>query len=117
MDESIAEQRAIKVKARRVREEKDEIKWYHFPTQVIRRDIIRSLILVTAPKFDQVKNIAFKALHKHLKRMKARNEDEIRDTLDRIWKRPEGCGEILAELRKMNEDLDRFEEMLETTET
>jgi len=32
IDESIAEQRAIKVKARRVREEKDEIKWYHFPT-------------------------------------------------------------------------------------
>ncbi len=29
-----------------------------------------SLILVTAPKFDQVKNIAFKALHEHLKRMK-----------------------------------------------
>jgi len=28
-----------------------------------------SLILITAPKFDQVKNIAFKALHEHLKRM------------------------------------------------
>jgi hypothetical protein len=35
----------ITVKARRVRGEKDKIKWYHFPTQVIRRDIIRSLIL------------------------------------------------------------------------
>jgi len=30
-----------------------------------------SLILVTAPKFDQAKNIAFKALGEHLKRMKA----------------------------------------------
>jgi len=28
-----------------------------------------SLILITAPKFDQVKNIAFKAIHEHLKRM------------------------------------------------
>ena len=28
-----------------------------------------SLILVTAPKFDQVKNIAFKALHMHLRRL------------------------------------------------
>ena len=32
-----------------------------------------SLILVTAPKFDQVKNIAFKALGEHLRRMKNRN--------------------------------------------
>jgi len=29
-----------------------------------------SVILVTAPKLDQVKNIAFKALHQHLRRMK-----------------------------------------------
>ena len=34
-----------------------------------------SLILVTAPKFDQAKNIAFKALHEHLKRMKALDRD------------------------------------------
>jgi len=32
-----------------------------------------SLILVTAPKFDQVKNIAFKDLGEHLKRMKAKD--------------------------------------------
>jgi len=32
-----------------------------------------SLILVTAPKFDQVKNIAFKALGEHLRRLKNRN--------------------------------------------
>jgi len=72
---------------------------------------------VTAPKFDQVKNITFKALHKHLKRMKALNEDEIRDTLDRIWKRPEGCGEILIELQRRNEDLYRSKEMLVNTAT
>ena len=30
-----------------------------------------SLVLITAPKFDQVKNIAFKALIEHLRRMKA----------------------------------------------
>ncbi len=32
-----------------------------------------SLILVTAPKFDQAKNIAFKALHQHLNRMKTQD--------------------------------------------
>lgn len=32
-----------------------------------------SVILVTAPKYDQVKNIAFKALHQHLNRLKAQD--------------------------------------------
>ena len=32
-----------------------------------------SLILVTAPKYDQAKNVAFKALHGHLERMKGRD--------------------------------------------
>jgi hypothetical protein len=32
-----------------------------------------SLILVTAPKFDQVKNVAFRALHGHLERMRGRD--------------------------------------------
>jgi phage FluMu gp28-like protein len=32
-----------------------------------------SLVLITAPKFDQVKNIAFKALIEHLRRMKSGN--------------------------------------------
>jgi len=36
VDQSIAELRSIKVKARRVREKK-AVKWYSFPTQVIRR--------------------------------------------------------------------------------
>ena len=38
----------------------------------------KSLILVTAPKFDQVKNIAFKALAEHLQRMKANNPELFR---------------------------------------
>ena len=40
-----------------------------------------SLILVTAPKFDQVKNIAFKALGEHLQRMKAVNPEFFRATI------------------------------------
>ena len=42
VDQSIAELRGIKVKARRVMEKKG-VKWYSFPTQVIRRDIVRGL--------------------------------------------------------------------------
>jgi len=34
-----------------------------------------SLILVTAPKYDQVKNIAFKALGEHLRRMKSKKPE------------------------------------------
>jgi len=41
LDQSIAELRGIKVKGRRARERK--VKWYSFPTQVIRRDIVRGL--------------------------------------------------------------------------
>jgi len=40
-----------------------------------------SLILVTAPKFDQAKNIAFKALGEHLKRMKAVNPELFQKTI------------------------------------
>jgi phage FluMu gp28-like protein len=36
-----------------------------------------SVILVTAPKFDQVKNIALKALNEHLKRMKTKNRERF----------------------------------------
>ena len=43
----------------------------------------------------------------------ARNEDEVREALDRRWKGPEGGVEILAELQSVNEDLYRFEEILE----
>jgi len=38
-----------------------------------------SVILVTAPKYDQVKNIAFKALNQHLRRMEASNPDLFND--------------------------------------
>jgi hypothetical protein len=41
----------------------------------------KSLILVTAPKFDQAKNIAFKALGEHLHRMKTRNPELFRATV------------------------------------
>jgi len=34
-----------------------------------------SVILVTAPKHDQIKNIAFKALHQHLNRMKEADQN------------------------------------------
>jgi len=44
VDRSIAELRGIKVKARRVRERKAKVKWYSFPTQAIRRDIVRRLV-------------------------------------------------------------------------
>jgi len=40
-----------------------------------------SLILVTAPKFDQAKNIAFKALGEHLHRMKTGNPELFRATI------------------------------------
>lgn len=57
----------------RLRQASDKRLYSCFSTQTIRLNIIISLILVTVHKFNQVKNIAFKALHKHLKRMKARN--------------------------------------------
>jgi hypothetical protein len=40
-----------------------------------------SRILITAPKFDQAKNIAFKALGEHLHRMKIRNPELFRATV------------------------------------
>ena len=46
----------------------------------------------------------------------ARGEDEVRETLDIVWQQPEKAVEILDELRMRNEDLYRFEEMLETPE-
>jgi hypothetical protein len=40
-----------------------------------------SLILVSAPKFDQVKNIAFKALDQHLRRMESNNKELFNKTV------------------------------------
>ena len=36
-----------------------------------------SVMLITAPKFDQIKNIAFKALHEHLERMDEEKFEEL----------------------------------------
>jgi hypothetical protein len=46
---------------------------------------------------------------------RARGEDEVRETLDIVWKQPEKAEEFLDELRMRNEDY-RFEEMLEAPE-
>jgi hypothetical protein len=43
----------------------------------------------------------------------AREEDEVRRTLDYMWSDSEGAAKILKELREGNEDLYRFEKMLE----
>jgi hypothetical protein len=44
---------------------------------------------------------------------RARNEEEVRETLDRVWKQPERSEEILNELLQKNADLYKFEKMLE----
>ena len=75
----------------------------------------RNLQLVTAADFNQ--KLRERGCPRNVTVQKvcrlARNEDEVRDALDRIWKGPEGGGEILAELQSINEDLYKFEEMLE----
>ena len=42
-----------------------------------------------------------------------RDEDEVRRILDYVWSDSEGASGILEELEKGNEDLYRFEKMLE----
>ena len=37
----------------------------------------------------------------------------MREALDSLWKEPGRAGEIMAELRAVNEDLYRLEELLE----
>ena len=44
---------------------------------------------------------------------RARDEEDVRETLDRIWKQPEKSDETLNELLQKNEDLYKFEKMLE----
>ena len=46
----------------------------------------------------------------------ARDEGEVRRALDTVWKGPDGAPEVLGELRAGNDDLHRFERMLETVE-
>jgi hypothetical protein len=43
----------------------------------------------------------------------ARDEDEVRRTLDYLWSDSENAAGILKELKEGNEDLYRFEKMLE----
>ena len=42
-----------------------------------------------------------------------KDEDEVRRTLDYVWSDSEGANKILRELQEGNEDLYRFEKMLE----
>jgi hypothetical protein len=44
---------------------------------------------------------------------RAKNEEQVRETLDRIWKQPEKSEEPLSELLERNKDLYEFEKMLE----
>jgi len=46
---------------------------------------------------------------------RARDEGEVRGTIDRIWKKPGKSEEILNELLQKNEDLYQFERMLDET--
>jgi len=43
----------------------------------------------------------------------ARDEGQVRETLDALWRDPERTWEIMRELRAENEDLYRLEELLE----
>jgi hypothetical protein len=43
----------------------------------------------------------------------AKNEEEVREILDNIWKNPEKGEEILAEAMEKNKDIYKFEKMLE----
>ena len=43
----------------------------------------------------------------------ARNEDEVREILNAVWKSPERAEEILAEVMERNKDIYDFERMLQ----
>jgi hypothetical protein len=45
--------------------------------------------------------------------MRRERDDEVRRALDYMWSDSEGTAKILEELREGNEDLYRFEKMLE----
>jgi len=44
---------------------------------------------------------------------RARNEDEVREVLEKIWNRPDKAEELLKELLERNKELYAFERMLE----
>jgi hypothetical protein len=75
----------------------------------------RNLQLVTAADFN--KKLRERGCPRNVTVQKvcrlARNEDEVREALDAIWKKSEEGEEILTSLQSLNEDLYRFEEILE----
>ena len=48
---------------------------------------------------------------------RARDEDEVKEALEALWKKPDNASEFLEELRMRNEDLCKFEKMLESPDT
>ncbi|MEM3041775.1 MAG: hypothetical protein QXG97_07130, partial [Nitrososphaerota archaeon] len=46
---------------------------------------------------------------------RAKDEEEVRETLDNIWKQPEKGEEIIKDLSEKNEEVYQFEKMLEET--
>lgn len=78
----------------------------------------RSLQIVTSTEFNEKlrerglpKNLTVQAVCRV-----ARDENQVRRTLDVFWREPERAGEILGEIRDENEDLYKLEEMLEKVE-
>jgi len=75
----------------------------------------RQLQLVTAADFNEkmrergVNRLTVQAICRV-----ARAENQVRETLDSLWRDPERAGEIMKELRGENEDLYKFEQMLES---
>jgi hypothetical protein len=78
----------------------------------------RQLQLVTAADFNEkmrergVNRLTAQAICRV-----ARDENQVRETLDSLWRDPERAGEIMMELRDENEDLYKFEEILESYDT
>jgi len=78
----------------------------------------RELEIITAAKFNEKlreQGIPKKVTAQAVCRV-ARDEAQVREALDALWKEPERAKEVLSELRAENEDIYRFEEMLEKGE-
>lgn len=75
----------------------------------------RELQIITAAKFNEKlreQGIPKKVTVQKVCRL-ARDEDEVRRTLDYLWSDSENAAKILKQLQEGNEDLYRFEKMLE----
>lgn len=78
----------------------------------------RELQIITAAQFNEKqreRGILKKVTVQAVCRV-ARDEAEVREVLDSLWKEPERAEEILGEVRAENADIYRFEEMLEKGE-